>query len=148
MGEKALLIMSKIIRPRVCAAIIYEDKILMVRHKRNDRSYWTLPGGGVEEGENHEQAVMREVYEETHLQIKVIRFLFDEPYSNGTTYCYLAKVDGSEDAKLGSDPEEKEIPPRDRILQEVNWHSLESKRYDRQVSKVLECLSRNDNQET
>lgn len=133
-------------RPRVCAAIIREDKILMVRHEHNGRSYWTLPGGGVEVGEDHEQAVIREVFEETHLQTKVVQFLFDEPYSNGTTYCYLAAVDGFGEAKLGSDPEEKELLPQDRILQEVNWHSLESKRSDRQVSKVLEWLSKNDNQ--
>ncbi|MCP4391574.1 MAG: NUDIX hydrolase, partial [Gammaproteobacteria bacterium] len=114
--------MSNLMRPRVCAAILREDKILMVRHEHNGRSYWTLPGGGVEPGERREQAVVREVLEETHLQAKVVRFLFDEPYSNGTTYCYLATVDGAEEIKLGSDPEEKDIPPQNRILQEVHWH--------------------------
>lgn len=133
-------------RPRVCAAIIRENKILMVRHKYNGQKYWTLPGGGVEFGENHEQAIIREVLEETHLNIEVVQFLFEEPYTNGTTYCYLGKVDELAEANLGSDPEEKDLPPQDRMLREVDWHSLERMRNDRQVSKVVEWLSKNRNQ--
>ena len=133
-------------RPRVCAAIIRDNKILMVRHEHEARSYWTLPGGGVEPGENIEQAVLREVLEETHLHIEVAQFLFEEPYTNGTTYCYLATVNELAEAKLGSDPEERDLPSQDRMLQEVDWHSLESMKNDRQVSKVLEWLSKNGNQ--
>ena len=128
-------------RPRVCAAIIQDDKILMVRHKHKGREYWTLPGGGIEEGESHEQALVREVFEETQLKAKVIKFLFDEAYSKGITYCYLAAIDGNGEAKLGSDPEDFNKPPQDRILQEVKWLLMENMRNDRQVSKVMKYLS-------
>ncbi len=37
-----------------------------------DSNYWSLPGGAVEENETLEQAVIREVKEETGLMVKVI----------------------------------------------------------------------------
>jgi len=58
------------IRVDVVYALIYkekENKILMVHNKG---SGWSLPGGAVEEGETLEQAVIREVKEETNLTIE------------------------------------------------------------------------------
>ena len=37
------------LRHRACAALIENGQILMVRLETNDRSFWTLPGGGLEE---------------------------------------------------------------------------------------------------
>ncbi|MBC8496375.1 MAG: NUDIX hydrolase [Chloroflexi bacterium] len=128
-------------RPRVCAAIIREKKILMVKHEHKGQRYWTLPGGGVEAGERLEQAVIREVKEETHLLISDPKLLFEEPYSNGINYCFLATIGEEAEAKLGYDPEENEIPPQKRILQDVAWHSLKSMRFDSQISKVIELTS-------
>jgi len=132
--------MKKSTRPRACAAIIRDGKILMVRHQNNERSYWTLPGGGVIEGESLEQAVVREVLEETCLDVKVIKFLFEEQYEYGVSYCFLASAKSEAEAKLGSDPEE-DVDYHLSMLQEVNWHSLESMKNDQQVSKVIELLT-------
>ncbi len=49
--------------PRACGALIQGDMILMVRHVEPTRSYWTLPGGGLEAGETPAEAAIREVYE-------------------------------------------------------------------------------------
>lgn len=49
-------------RTAVRAIIIEEEKILMVRSKLG---YYKLPGGGVEKGECLEEALVREVAEET-----------------------------------------------------------------------------------
>src|SRR5262245_44594732 len=65
------------INERVCAAIIKNGSILMVRHRHDGRDYWTLPGGGVEPGESPQEAVIREVREETGMTIKVSRLLFE-----------------------------------------------------------------------
>jgi len=45
------------------------EKILLVKHR--DMPIWVLPGGGLEQGETPEQAVIREVYEETGLEVVV-----------------------------------------------------------------------------
>lgn len=37
----------------------------------HDTKGWSMPGGAVEEGETLEQAVLREVYEETNLLVKI-----------------------------------------------------------------------------
>ena len=79
-------------RPRACAAILKEGKVLMVRHKTPSSTYWTLPGGGWEEGETIEQTAIREVKEETGLDAEVVQLLFEEDYEYGKCYCYLAKL--------------------------------------------------------
>ena len=55
----------------VSAAIFRGDRVLIVRRARPPaRGLYTLPGGGVELGETLEQAVIREVREETGLDIE------------------------------------------------------------------------------
>ncbi len=53
-----------------------DDKILLVKRKNEPfRDSWHLPGGRVEEGESFEEAVKREVKEETGYEIEVKRYL-------------------------------------------------------------------------
>lgn len=54
----------------VSAAIFRDDRVLIVRRGRPPaHGLYTLPGGGVELGETLEQAVVREVREETGLAV-------------------------------------------------------------------------------
>jgi 8-oxo-dGTP diphosphatase len=127
----------------VCAAIIRDNSILMVRHCDAEREYWTLPGGAIESGETPQEAVVREVREETGLVASVSRFLFEEDYLQGTStcYCYLAEVDNAQEPQLGSDPEEVHLQANERLLQGVAWHPLESMKDDCQVSRVIKCMN-------
>ena len=61
---------------RAQVVLLQGDRILLARHRRPERDYWVLPGGGVEEGESPEQAAVREVREETGLAIEIDRLLF------------------------------------------------------------------------
>jgi len=55
----------------VGAVIICDGKILLEKRKGEPgRGKWTVPGGLVELGESAEQTVMREVKEETNLEVE------------------------------------------------------------------------------
>jgi 8-oxo-dGTP diphosphatase len=54
-------------RIRVSAILSWEDRILLCRHQKGDRSYWLLPGGGVNSGESLVDALRRELLEEVGL---------------------------------------------------------------------------------
>ena len=58
-------------------AIIIKDNKLVVLFRRRIRDgkvveYYSLPGGGLEEGETLEENVLREVNEELGIEIKII----------------------------------------------------------------------------
>lgn len=56
--------------------IIKEGKILLVKRDHEPyRGFWAIPGGFVELGETCEEAVLREVKEETGLQTKIKKLL-------------------------------------------------------------------------
>jgi 8-oxo-dGTP diphosphatase len=60
----------------VGALIFNRGKILLVeRAKEPLKGYWSLPGGVLETGETLEQGVIREVREETGLEVKPLKVL-------------------------------------------------------------------------
>jgi len=86
-----------------------DQKILLVRQRHEGRDIWMLPGGGVEEGEDARQAAVREVKEETGLDIEVVRLLWHvEEVSAGRgqrfVNFFLAEATGGT-LGLGADPE-------------------------------------------
>ena len=63
-----------------CGAIIVNDKneVLLLKRNANSRMHpgsWTRPGGAMEVGETPEEAVVREVKEETGIDVEIVRFL-------------------------------------------------------------------------
>jgi len=57
-------------RIRVAALIVEDGRILLVRHEKESRSYWLLPGGGLDYGESLSDALRRELYEEIRVEIE------------------------------------------------------------------------------
>ncbi len=86
----------------VDAVIICEnDSIILIKRKKDPyKGLWALPGGFVEYGETVESAVLREVKEETGLEIKLITIVGvysdpdRDPRGHTVTIAYLAKKIG------------------------------------------------------
>jgi 8-oxo-dGTP diphosphatase len=125
-------------RTRAQALLIEQGRILMVRHfdVYIGQEYWCLPGGGVESGELPEQAVIRELAEETGLKCRIIKYIGRQELPGVTqgyaaTETYAVEVIGGELA-LGYDPEQTEW--RMKFLQEVRWRPLDG--------ELISCLER------
>jgi 8-oxo-dGTP diphosphatase len=60
---------ERVLRPATYGIITRDDSILLCRLSQETMfpGYWTLPGGGLEFGEHPEEALKREIYEETGL---------------------------------------------------------------------------------
>jgi len=83
-----------IYRVSVCA-IIFADNRVLLAHRR-DIDWWNLPGGGMEAGETVEQALRREVLEETGLEVKVERLVgvYSKPQKNEVVLAMRCGVSG------------------------------------------------------
>jgi len=57
----------------VIGCVFSKDRKNVLLVKRRDVPVWTLPGGGIEKKENFEQAIKREILEETGYKVKIKR---------------------------------------------------------------------------
>jgi ADP-ribose pyrophosphatase YjhB (NUDIX family) len=55
-------------RIRVSAILRREERVLLCRHEKRGKSYWLLPGGGVNYGESLRSALKRELLEECGIE--------------------------------------------------------------------------------
>ncbi|MBI5961199.1 MAG: NUDIX domain-containing protein [Chloroflexi bacterium] len=73
-GERKQIPVNRLTqRPSVYAITLHAGQVLLMRGRHTQK--YTLPGGGVEVGEPIEQALKRELREETGLDIAVEEFL-------------------------------------------------------------------------
>lgn len=89
----------------VGGAVVRDGKLLLVRRaSRHGRGNWQLPGGFIEPDETMEQAVVREVQEETGVRAEVqavlgLRSRYDPENGNGMYVVLLLRpVDGEPSA--------------------------------------------------
>lgn len=62
---------------RVSVIVVNQEKeILLVKHRKGNRQYWVLPGGRLEYGETFQECAVREMREETGLDVEVDEFVF------------------------------------------------------------------------
>jgi 8-oxo-dGTP pyrophosphatase MutT (NUDIX family) len=107
------------------AALCRDDSGRILLVKQSDSGKWSTPGGAIEPGESPEQAAIREVHEETGLDISVdgLRTAVGGPeyrtvYANGDKPSFVALV---YDATVtGGEP-----TPDDEETSDVAWFAIE-----------------------
>jgi 8-oxo-dGTP diphosphatase len=83
-------------RVAVSALIFDGERILLAL--RRDIDWWNLPGGGMEPGETVEEAVRREVHEETGLLVAVEQLVgvYSKPQKQEVVLTFRCRIEGGE----------------------------------------------------
>lgn len=113
------IILSRIIRPLFqvfAAGVIFDrdNKILLVKSTYQRFHPWGLPGGSLDYDESPEDAVKREVWEETGLNVQIKRLLLVKTWSpDRVGLYYLCEITGGK------------IHPTDEVS-EADYFSLDA----------------------
>ncbi len=109
-------------RIRCGAIIIKDDKVLLIKRVKPDRTYWVFPGGGIEQGETVEEGLKREIYEETGLKPTSYKkcFSFCDFGTDTEEVYFLVEVEDAEPQIVGV---EKERQAADNKY-ELCWENL------------------------
>lgn len=93
------------IAPCIIVAIRRGDEILLAQHKRHRNGIHTVLAGFVEVGETLEEAVAREIMEESNVRIKNLRYVASQPwpFPHSLMMAFMADYAGGE---LKHDPKE------------------------------------------
>lgn len=83
-------------RDRVASIVVENGNILLMYRINNKKEYYTFPGGGIESGETHIEALEREIMEETSIKIKVVKLLYEVDWDHQSKqFFYLCEyIDG------------------------------------------------------
>lgn len=110
--------------PLICTdgIVVHERHVLLVRRQIDPfKGYWTLPGGHIDYGESSEEAVQREVLEETGIVTQVIGLIdvFSkpdrDPMGHIISIVYLLKFDEKSHEVVGFDLNE---------VRDVRWFPI------------------------
>ncbi|MGP4071585.1 NUDIX hydrolase [Piscibacillus sp. B03] len=100
------------------AAVCVNEKqelLMIYQGLPHEVKMWSVPSGGVEEGETFEDCCVREVYEETGYHVNVVDELFVKESDLAVVKYFRVKVTGGE--KTLHDP--------DGLVQKVEWRDVE-----------------------
>ena len=134
-------------RRAVRAIIIRDDQLLVMHRNKFGTEYDTLPGGNIEMGESPEQALCREVEEETQVKFENPRLVILEhagdPY--GDQYIFLCEYISGE-PELHPDAEERHINALGKNLYHPGWVPLADLPHkpfmsEKLKQQILECIT-------
>lgn len=125
-------------RKAVRAVVVKNDALLLMHRNKFGEEYYTLIGGGIGVGETPEQALMREVHEESSLSIANPRLVYVEkagdPY--GDQFIFLCDYSSGE-VGLPAESTEAKIHALGANLYEPVWLPIKKLA---EVSFVSEAL--------
>lgn len=109
-------------------AVVFRDRsaLLIKRAKAPFLGMWSIPGGGLDYGETIEAAIVREVREETGVEIRLIGFLGVFEALPALTGAHTVIVDHvaewvSGEPVAGDDAAAAEFVPLEEAIRRVSW---------------------------
>ena len=109
-------------RNRSVAIVVRNGAVLVEKTYYEGRYFYSLPGGGIEEGESPEETALRELKEECGLDGKIIKPLNIVHKKDGSReYVYEIAVSEDQVAITGKDPE---LTEEEQVILEVCWLRL------------------------
>ncbi len=85
---------------RASAIIPYEEGLIVIKrikgNNENKEEYYTIPGGGQEEGETIEEATLREIREELGIDIELTDKCYELESQGRRQYFFVAKYKSGE----------------------------------------------------
>ena len=73
------------------AIIIIQDRLVVMERKKENRHYFVLPGGHLENNESFEECVIREVNEEFGIEVRPIKIIYDLVAGNDMQGIFLCE---------------------------------------------------------
>lgn len=118
LSSRATAVLGQTVCYIVSAVILHEGRVLMMKEaKKSCRGTWYLPAGRVEKNESLEEAVIREVLEETGLSFQPISIICVD--SQGTSWFRFTFVGFITGGKL------KTLEEQDKESMEAGWFSTQ-----------------------
>ena len=113
--------MNKAVR----AIIIEDNKVLVMHRNKFGSQYYTLVGGRINNGETPEQALVREVKEETGMTVTAATLLYTEkhPLPYNEQFIYMCNVDSHDAVAIQDDSEEGTMNKYDMNTHQPHWVS-------------------------
>lgn len=115
---------------RAAAICIKDEQILLMWRKKGTKEFWVFPGGSVEDSEEPEQSVIRELQEETTINARVDKLLYhlifdqvSEKNWGSEQYFYLCSYISGE-PHLREDSEELEKMKKGKSLYKPQWVAI------------------------
>lgn len=105
------------------SAVVVDDEGRLLLHRRSDNAQWSIPGGAMELGERIAETAIREVREETGLEVDISQLvgIYSDPghvvaYSDGEvrqqfSICFACRVVGGQEATSDESLEVAFFPP-------------------------------------
>ena len=125
----------------VGGVVVHENRVLLVQRGREPlKGQWSIPGGLIDVGESLREAVIREVKEETGLDVEPVELieLLDRIYREGERVRYhyviadyLCRVTGG---LLGAASDADDV----RWVERAEWNSHSALRLDSITTRVIE----------
>jgi 8-oxo-dGTP diphosphatase len=88
---------------RATAIILRNGKLLLLHRQKPGRDYYILPGGGVELDESFEEACIREVKEETGLDVLGLQLVYNYHFRGSEDVYFVTRVPLNEPILGGSE---------------------------------------------